>query len=383
MVQIVSGVSDAPEFDSGAVLRGFEKGAAYRQRQQAAEQDQISQALRMKEIQMRFQDARTKQEELLAHKAAMGDAHAVQEMVLRSQLPESDKMAQDLLKAAANTHDEEAHAMLMASGKVLVDETRKKEKRAAFQTAIERAAQDGLLDPNPQPTDPATAKPGAMPTVGDYMARADAGEPIAGMSKEIAKARAKRSTLQANMDDNAKYIEQMTNAIAAMPPGRQRRLATIALNEYRSSPSKQQDEGSGAEVFKEIQKLGVGSLSQYDELRKAEQEYANQKPAPGMPGMTVGERNEAISGGENILGQLVGALAGQQKLPRNVRGKMVPKTAKRRLDPLTVRQAIDASPTPDHFLLQLEQAGVDPNSDEGAQMILDSLKGGNAPEPSD
>lgn len=386
MVRIVSGVPDAPEFDSGAILRGFEKGAAYRQKQQAAEQDQISQALRMKEIQMRFQAARAKQEELLAHKAQMGDAHAVQEMVLRSQLPESDKMSQDLLKALENTDDPQAHAMIKASGEELLKVQRKKEQTEAFQTMLQNAAKDGLIDPNPNPTDPETAKPGALPTIGDYMARRDAGENMMGLSKEIFEARKTRAEKAANVEENATEYERAKADLLNMPPGRERTLGMIALKEYEASPSLQEKKGEGAKLRAGIREIAVGPQSQYDAIQEANRAFADQKPAPGLGGMNVGERNRAVMAGGSVGDVLRTAIGlGGPKVGPFTGGTHA--TVKRGHVPVPIKaaigQAVDAAPSAEHFMEQLRQSGIDPNSDEGALLILESLKGGNASESPD
>lgn len=373
MVRIVSGVSEAPEYDSGALLRGFEKGAAYRQRQQAAQQDQIAQALRMKEIQMRFEDARSKREQALAQAAQMGDAKAIQTIAFEHKLKPSENMLQMAMKMRQGITDPKALAEADAAIGPMIEAQRHQEKVEVAQGEIERAAKDGLIDPETG--------------VVEYQARLQSGEQPDNILKEFSEARMKRSALQSNMDDNAQQIAHMDAAIAAMPEGRQKRLATIAANEYKASPSLQEKEGSGAKVRAEIQKIGIGELSQYDAIKDAEEAMVAEKreralagqrsdktPAPGLEGMTAGQRFQEMEKTPGFFGQ------GGPKVPAFSGGThaTVKGGAKRPMKPEAVRQVAQIlakkTNSPKELVEALQAQGL-PLTEELAKIAREALTG--------
>jgi hypothetical protein len=315
VVRIVSGVPQQ-EQDTGAVLRGYKNTRAIKLQQEEAQRAQMEHQLRTASLQMKFQEARAEREQLLNQQAQMGDAQALQEMSLRQKLSPSQSMAQDGMKLLESITDPKARALAMPAIKDLIEGQQNQEKQQAFTKEIERAAKDGLIDP----------EQGTM----EIQARVQAGEPMDNILQELSKARMDRATKAAAAEDNAKAFEQAKARIDAAPPGRERRLAQIALKEWEMSPSRQEEEDSGAKLLAGIQEMLVGPLSREDAIAESTKAWGNSKPAPGLPGMTVGQRNAEMekepgffgTGGPDVPAFTGGTRATSKRAPKPAKNAM-------------------------------------------------------------
>jgi hypothetical protein len=295
VVRIVSGAQKDPNI---ALLQGMQigRGALEAQNSKAREERaQMDQALQMRQIQMQFQKARADRETMLNQQAQMGNAQAIQEAALRQKMDPTEQLAKDAMEMLDGITDPKARAQAMPAIKSLVDEHVSQRKMQTAQTEIERAAKDGILDPNTEPLDPTKPKkPGALPSIHDYQARLQSGEDPDALVKDLSKARMQRATAAANAEDNMAAFEQAKMRVDAAPPGREKQLARIALKEFEMSPSRMEDEGGGAKLLAAIQETLVGPLSRQDAIAESTKAWGENKPAPGLQGMSVGQRNEEM-----------------------------------------------------------------------------------------
>lgn len=284
MVRIISGAQEDPNV---ALMQGMQIGRSFRDSQRANAEEKRRNAqfmMAMQEQQLAFKQAQAEQQQMLNQQAQMGDAQALQEVALRAKKDPKQVRSEDALRMLSGITDPKARALAVASIQDLFQQEDRAEMQQAAAGEIERAAKDGLIDEAGMQT---------------YQQRLQAGEEPENIVEEFGKARMQRATTQANIDENTEFIAQIDAAIQAMPPGRGKKLAMIAANEYKASPSLLEKEGSGAKVLATIQKAGVGSVSEFQAAEQAkkdrmEEALSPNAQAPGLGGMTAQQRNKEL-----------------------------------------------------------------------------------------
>lgn len=271
MARIVPG---QPDQDAGfAFLAGYE-GA----RKQRVEEQQAQQAMQMRQIalMLQMQDASVKQayekaktQKLLNEQAGAGDLAALQELSLRSQMDPETAQAEQALGILQNIKDPDMRKEAAGHIKQVIQAQRAQKAYAGAGEEINRAVEDGLID-----------EAGAQTYQQRLQAKQQSGESPDDILTEFSTARQKRAADAANTEENTKALEQARTMLESAPPGRNRKLAEIALKEFEMSPSRQREEGAGQKMLAAVQKTLVGSAKEYEEAN-AKKQFADLSPMQG------------------------------------------------------------------------------------------------------
>lgn len=276
MARIVSG---EPEYqDAGlAFLAGYEGSRKRRQEEQQAQQAlqlrQMQLMLQMQDASVRHAYQKAKTQELLNEQAASGDMAALRELALRQKMNPDEQLAEDVLgnlKSLPEKYQKEAAGIYGQ----MIEEQRAQKAYAGAGKEIERATEDGLIDEN-----------AALTYKQRLQAKQQSGESPDDILTEFSTARQKRATDAANTEENTHAFEEARTMLQSAPPGRNRKIAEIAVKEYEMSPSLQREEGSGAKMLAAVQKALVGSVAEHEKAKKARLFIENLKPmVPGEEG---------------------------------------------------------------------------------------------------
>jgi len=287
MPRIVSGTGQSV---NTALLEGLEIGRGFAR----ARDERAMRQAQLQELQMKFQEERTKALADANLRAQRGELAAMQQQDMMRQiegLPPDKKMLLEFAQLDSRLEDPKLKAELRQTFGELQGELKLHEGYKAAAGEIERAAKDGLID-----------EAGIQTFQARLQAKQAKGESTDDILTEFSQARMQRAEAAANVQENTEALEKAKQLVASMPPGRERKLASVALAEYTMSPSLQEKDGSGAKLLATVSKIGVGPMSRYDEIEQAKQEKFNAQAAPGLGGMTVGERNAQLEKEPGFLG---------------------------------------------------------------------------------
>ena len=402
MVRIVSGSQD--DDPNAALLQGLQLGRSFRQAREEraqAQRAQQDQAMQVMNFQMKFQEARAKREQLLNQQAEMGNAQALQEVALRAKLGPREAMMADGMKVLEGTKDPKARALVARSLESMNTAAIKEEKLQLAHTTIDKAATDGLIKPEQAPQLKTELQAG--------------GDPDA-MIKRLNDDRDKRDAAQVNTADAAQWIQKAQQQIEASSISpREKKMAMAIVQHYVGSPSEQSQPDTGAKMFADVDNALNHSrdkqIAEYIKTRKDKeyasnlskvlnstqdrygaQEFPNPIPGEDIP-IPWADNAKALGSGEADQPRTP-AMQGHIDKQRAEKERRYPgSTAKRAGTPKAVaaptkeqilpaiRQLNEQSQSPDQFFQTLQSKGIDPNSPEGAKLIIEALKGGNASEP--
>lgn len=260
MVRIISGaVQQDPNI---ALMQGMQFGQQYRQaqrQQQDAEREQMGQMIQMQRLKMALDEQKLKRETLLNQQAQMGNAQAIQEMMLQQKMSPGESRAKDAMALVEGIEDPKAKAIAIPALEKLLAIEEDQRKIQAFGAELQRAAQDGLLDPNTEPADPMKPRePGALPSIYDFQSRRQAGESTESLVKELYKSREDRDNKASFAEENLAALEQAKALIQTLPPGdpRRARLAPL-VTAYEKAPSLHEEQGSSRRLLTAIH-AGLG-----------------------------------------------------------------------------------------------------------------------------
>lgn len=256
MARIVSGIPEQPQFDGGAVLRGFEKGTRARLAEQENQRQNLEAMLQFKQELARTQMLRAKQQELLNQQAQMGDARALSQMAYEAQYgpktPQEEQM-QTMLQTRANITDPKALAMadeaIDSFGKHLKSVA---EDKAAME-AIKTGAAEGLIDEEA------------------FMQRYNSGEQRDVLAKDVATAKAERTITNMAKQDAQKAITQAQAILETMPDSPRKLAAQFKLQEMVDSDVMQSKPGAAAAFLQDFQ----NTLIESDPARRAREKEIN------------------------------------------------------------------------------------------------------------
>lgn len=347
MVRIVSGVQPQ-EQDTGAVMRGYKNARAVRQENEAEQRRQMEAMFKIQQTKMKLDSERAKALEEANKRAQMGDVQALRQQEMEraiANLPPDKQRGLEYARIRSGLTDPDALKLLDSSYQDFEGQVKEHEQKQAFESELQRAIKDGLI--------------GSNDAVG-YQQRAQSGEPVQNLTQEFGTMRLERATAQANIDENTEFIAQIDAAIQAMPPGRGKKLAMIAANEYKASPSLLEKEGSGAKVLATIQKAGVGSVSEFQAAEQAKKDQQQARlspdaPAPGLGGMTTGQRTEEMEKEPNFLG------LGGPKIPPLDPGfgtRSTTKNAPKGKKPALPTAKLKKAKSEDDVVAALQEAGI-------------------------
>lgn len=369
MARIVSGVPQQPEWDGGAVLRGFRQGQESRlnedqnARAQAGLMLQIQRALQdqaMEERQLAAQEAEDKHKRALAMNATQqqGKAGRLQQMAQRAdagQFNPGDKFMQRVIGARSRIQDPKALAMFDDSVSQLVKAQQMAKKRKAAEEAIGMAEKDADIFP-----------PEMVQGMRQQM---DAGGDLDAIVRGITEHRMKTATTQHDVAENEDALARAAEMVRLAPQGFGKKRAQIILNAIASSTSMKEKEGSGARALQTIQKELLGTREEYAKIDP------NAAPAPGLQGMTVGQRNDEMTK-EPTLG------FGGPDIPQFIpRGPQAHATVKRgKVNPAglnkVVSEAVRSGARGADLVKILRDQGADPNDPATLAQIEAALRGG-------
>lgn len=285
MAQIISGVT--PQEAGFAYLQGADRGERFFQQQQVLEeqrrQAQFEQMMQIKQAALEQKREETRSQQLLNERAQMGDAQSIQELELRMQAGQNpdQKMMESVFGTLHRITDPDARRMAIQSiGNVLEERKAQQEKEAAV-GAIERAGNDGLIDPK------------------EYQQRLESGERPQDITQELTKLEAKRTVETMAAQKAAAAVEQATTLIQAAPPGSEKLRAEYLLTQYQNSPTDQAKPGSDADLIKAIQTTLLGTDAAQQRRQKARRQALEQRahsqttmeepPGGGFMGAMTGE----------------------------------------------------------------------------------------------
>lgn len=286
MARIISGQAN-PEDAGFAFLAGYE-GA----RKQRVEEQQAQQAMMMRQLQlaMQMQDAtvqhayqQAKTQELLNQQAGAGDLAALQELSLRSQMDPEHAQAEQALGILQNIKDPDMRKEAAGHIKQVIAAQRAQKAYHGVGQRIEGAVTDGLIDEG-QALDYQTR----------LRAKQQSGESADDILTELSGKRQKRALEGHNEDESLQALAQAEQLIQTAKPGRNRKLAEIAIRAFRDSPSLQREEGAGEKMLAAVQKTLVGSAKEYEEAN-AKKQFADLSPMEG-PGAEKLRMQELESG---------------------------------------------------------------------------------------
>lgn len=283
MVRIVAGNQ---EDINAPLLAGLQFGKTIGENRRRAEQDRQKTEMELQKAMAEYKKEQAKALADTNEQAALGDLAAIQMQAMetrRASAPPDKQYIDDLVGAAGKISDPEIRSKAIKEIDDLVGHVKLQEGYQAAGSEIERAVKDGLVDES-----------GAQTLQQRLQMKAQRQESADDLLTELTKARHDRNVKATNMQENQEAIDKAAQFIQTIPPGRERKLAMIALNEYQMSPSLQEREGAGAAILGKVQEIAVGTQKRYDELQAGRAEMMNQQPAPGLPGMTVGQRNEQM-----------------------------------------------------------------------------------------
>lgn len=295
MARIVPGWQDVPEYDTGAVLRGFEKGARFRLAQQESQRQDLALQMDIMQALARMQQTKAAALEQAQQQANMGDAQAMaslSQMARAGSLDPDQAMVESMIQMRAGVQDPKALAVLDRAIAQTTSAMKAVKERKGAEDAIKRAATNGWADE-------------AMLTQ-----RLQAGESPQALVQELQKVEAEKiagATAQTEAQDVLTHADAL---IKSTQPGFRRRSAEIRRQAFLQDIEGQQKPGEAQKFLAALQK----DLLETDEDRlkrekaerlKRQQQLGPQAPAPGLEGMTTGERTKQL---EKEPGQFWGML---------------------------------------------------------------------------
>lgn len=274
MVRIVSGQQEYQ--DPGlAFLSGYQGGQEQRRRARQEQQEQAKLAFTIQKAMSDYQQEQAKALAEVNARAQMGDAIALQQQMLEAQAagaPTEQKMIQEFVGSLGNIHDPKARAQAVPVFKALLADYQKQQKHEAVVQGIQRAGANGLIDPM------------------QYEARLQAGEDPDSMLRELGELEEKKNISTMAMTKNAQALEQGQALVDSMPDGNEKLMAEYVLTAYQNDAHGQQQPGTGMKLMDDLR----GIVAKVQDPLLTKQQVAGKAPAPGLPGMTVGQRNEEL-----------------------------------------------------------------------------------------
>jgi hypothetical protein len=278
--RIVSGTGQSV---NQALLEGLTAGRGFAQANaQQAEQRLQTQALLQKAM------LAHKMEQARALKAtndaaAQGDLQAIQAQAAEGRAsgqPPNRQFLMDLAHSAVRIQDPKLRQAALGEVAQVHKELQADEQKQAAMKILEQGVGDGHIDAEA------------------LKMRMDAGEKPENIAQEAMKIRAQRIEANTAMKESADALQQAEAFLAAAPKGtRGRKLAEHALEAFKDSPTAQAKPGMAETVLKRVRDALVLSVADEKQMRE---NFPNQ-PAPGLGGMTVGQRNKEMSA-EPVMG---------------------------------------------------------------------------------
>jgi len=295
MAQIISGVT--PQEAGFAYLQGADRGERFFQQQQVLEeqrrQAEFEHMMQIRQAQLEQTREEARSQQLLNERAQMGDAQSIQELELRMQAGQNpdQKMMESVFGTFHRITNPKARAMAAQSiGNVLEERKAQQEKEAAV-GAIERAGNDGLVDPK------------------EYKGRLDSGERPQDITKELTDLEAERTVKDMATQKAAKALEQATALVQSAPQSQERLHAEALITQYNNSPTDQAKPGSDADLIFKVQQALLGTAAAY--RRRQEEALAlRTRRAHSIPAGTRKQIEESLPGGG-----FGGALTGEAGAP--------------------------------------------------------------------
>lgn len=377
MPRIVSGTGQNV---NEALLQGLQVGQAFR----AARSDREQRQLKLQEAMADLQKERAKALADANARAQRGELQALQQQEMErvaAGLPPEAKMLGEYVGLHKHLVEQGADPKLIKDAQdsfgEVVQGIQKQKQQEAFQMAAQKAGAAGLIDPN------------------EYTVRAQSGESLDNLTQEIAKKWETEKLARTAEKRNMKAREQAELIVEGLPEdSEQRIIGETILSEMDMDVDGLRTPGYGPSKLKELRALqgavseGLQSPRQVLGSRQAAQ------PAPGLQGMTVGERNAELERGtaphpayaafQDIMGILPGI---PDSKGIGVEGPRIPefkggtratlkKLAKK--DPVRLAQSLAGqAKNAEELLDRLEELGAELTVEQ-AKQIGDALRAGRS-----
>lgn len=380
MARLESGIR--PEDAGQFWLKGHEMGLGQAQQQREEQQRRTEEQHRyMLEIQhaaleQKKEEARS--QAILNERAQMGDAQSLQQLAMNihaGQHPDA-AILKDAMGTMQRITDPKARAIAMQSFHSAMGDLQKQRQRGIADQAVQRAGENGLVDPE------------------QYKQRLDAGESPQAIVQELHKSEQDRNIKDLATQHSVEALTQAQGLMQTIKDPRTKLIANAVFTHFKNSPFDQADPKGAAKFMEEFQKAIIPSQKAMDAQAQQHKEHLQEMlgpnaQAPGMGGMTMGDMKGQLekqphgpvgfglfgdsfgSGGPNIPTNT--ELPGTHATLRGKKGGMKAGTAK----PTDIAQVFGAAKSADEFHAALQRMGVDPNSDEGAKLIIQALGGGD------
>jgi len=349
MTRIVSGSQDPDYGFSSAILKGQEIGANY-QRARLANQENARQE---KELQLKMQHAmflhqqeKTKTQQLLNHRAQMGEAAAFQQLAQKQALEENPEamQVQDMLGALGKIDDPQAHALALASFQGLLKQQEKAKQKAAVEKMIDEEGQNGIIDPK------------------DMQLRLASGEEPQAIAQEIMKAKHEATVSHMAKTHSEEMLPQMQALVQTARPGSPERLkAEHMLAEFQISDTQQAKPGEAEKRLKAIQDALIVPTAEARSRSKEDRRQrlrtvgmASQAPRP-EPGTPAYKKYAVEKKAEK-----------EKRYPATAGGKKA-KSAQ------VIISVLQGSKDEADFYANLQAQGIDPANEEDAKLIMEAL----------
>jgi hypothetical protein len=213
----------------------------------------------------------------------MGSAEALQQLSMQMQAGAHPgaKIIKDAMGTLSRITDPKARAVGVQAFHGAMAEVQKRHHRQAAEQAIQKAATNGVGDPE------------------QLKMRLDSGEDPQTITQELGKAEHEQAVQQMAADKAAEALGHAEELVKHAPPGRNKLLAQYKLTRYKNSPHDQAQPGSDAKMLEDVQEALLGSAADAKAQAKAHKEHLQEtlgpgSRAPGLGGMTTGERSSQL-----------------------------------------------------------------------------------------
>lgn len=285
MPRIVSGWQPPEQFDSGAVLRGYEKGAKFRLAQQANDRQNAALQMELMQALTRMQQMKAQALQQAQQSANMGDAQAMQSLAMAAKsgaLDPQQSMLDSMNEMLMRTTDPAARSLLVNSIDSVTQSLKTTKERATVEEAIKRAGANGWADEQMM-TD-----------------RLNTGEPPLKLLQELQQIEAQVTADSVASGEAADVLTQADALISSTPPGPKRRSAEIRRKHYELDQYGQKKPGSAQTFLQGLQgdllsplqtfqggglgtKQGIGYSTDFAEAPKTPEEIADALLSSGKP----------------------------------------------------------------------------------------------------